>query len=422
MATKSIINKEPIDIIIPTYDNLEQLTACLASMYKTRNQFPMRFIVVNNGKRPLSGLFQLEDKNSLKMIDTGNNLGWTGGLAEGLKHSTSEYVMFANDDIYIPMCSFRWLSQMHRMLYIFPQVGAVGPSSNVVMGTQNIFSHTTGLSQSVPFLIGFCMLLRRKVLDEIGGVDPNMVTGDDIDISIRMAKAGYHMIADNSIFIYHHGFQTGERVYGTPDKPGGWNSKKQTEETKMALIKKHGFKEWWQVMTSQDNPRLKPWIRTHEIEIINKHLNGAEPEEIVDLGCGGEKVVKGSIGVDQIPPGEPIRDTNQISNADILADVSKRMPFDDGKFKVVIGRHVLEHCLDTIGTLEEWKRILDDNGQMIITVPDERISDTIILNPDHVHAYTPDTLKKVLSKVGMKVDEVEEFYSADSFTVFASKI
>jgi len=108
----------------------------------------------------------------LQAFEANTNLGWTGGLLEGLKHSTSKYVLFANDDIFIPNCSFRWMSQMVRHLALSPQIAAVGPSSNLVMGAQNIWAAPPLLGYSASYLIGFCMLARRSTLDEVGGVDP----------------------------------------------------------------------------------------------------------------------------------------------------------------------------------------------------------------------------------------------------------
>jgi cellulose synthase/poly-beta-1,6-N-acetylglucosamine synthase-like glycosyltransferase len=156
--------------------------------------------------------------------------------------------MFANDDIFVPISSTMWLHNMARVLQQYPGVGAVGPASNCVMGLQNIWSASSELYQDVPFLVGFCMMVRRKALDEVGGLDESFNTGDDIDLSIRLRSGGYSLINARDTFVYHHGFQTGEMLYGKPDQPGGWNSLQMTEETNDHLIQKHGFKKWWRTM------------------------------------------------------------------------------------------------------------------------------------------------------------------------------
>ncbi len=420
MGTKNI-DKEPIDIIIPTYNNLQQLIAAVNSMYRTKMVFPMRFIIVNNGTIPLDLYFPVNNPEFI-LVNPGKNLGWTGGLKEGLKYSTSKHVVFANDDVFIPISSMRWLSQMYRHLIISRQVAAVGPTSNLVMGGQNIFAGYNNVCFMAPFLIGFCMMVRRSSLDEIGGIDEAFVTGDDLDLSIRFMKAGYYLMVDASIFVYHHGFQTGEKVYGKPSLQGGWNSQKMTDDTNRQLIRKHGFMEWWYTKRGypDDYPR-KEWDVREETEIVRKYVNGTDPQNIVDIGCGGSKVVKESIGVDILPAGTEVPYTGYHSDADIIADTEKELPFPDKRFQYVIARHVLEHCTDIVATLENWRRILADDGKLIICCPDERISDTIILNPEHVHAFTPDTLGKIVKKIGFRIEAVEEFYISDSFTLVLSK-
>jgi len=233
-----------VDIIIPTYDNAQQLGQCVGSL-RTHNEYPIRIIVVNNGEADLT----VESENVL-LIKSEKNLGWTGGLQEGLKHSTSKYVVFANDDIYVPLASKRWLRNSIEFLEHNPTVGAVGPMSNVVMGRQNIWwKFSTDYLEEAKFLIGYCMVVRREALDKAGGVQDMEVGGDDIDLSIRLRDVGYDLVVLRENFIYHHGFQTGNRIYGDHTKPNGWNSKNMTEETNMELIRKHGFIKLWSTLS-----------------------------------------------------------------------------------------------------------------------------------------------------------------------------
>lgn len=240
---------ETVSIIIPTYDNPDQLGACVRSILAHYDVFPVHIIIVNNGSAPLADTFA--ETPHVTVITTGKNLGWEGGLKEGLTHTETTYVMFANDDIFIPFASSTWLKDMVGLLEIYEDVGAVGPSSNVVMGPQNIFHGPPVALFETQFLIGFCVLFRRKTLDEIGGVDDSLPGGDDLDYSIRLRQKGFRMLVSNKTFVYHHGFQTGTKVHGGPDQAGGWNSPQMTERTNTALIKKHGFLAWWETMTPQ---------------------------------------------------------------------------------------------------------------------------------------------------------------------------
>src|SRR3989304_4448654 len=236
---------EVVDIIIPTYDNYNQLNDCLQSIAMSRICHPVHVIIVNNGTSKLDMLIEKDSNFSMEVIETGSNLGWIGGLREGLKHSTSKYVLFANDDIFIPRSSIKWLSEMVRTLDIYPFVGAVGPASNVVMGVQNIWNGMPSPMHDTTFLIGFCILIRREALDSSGGVQDMEFGGDDLDLSIRLRKAGYTLLVRRDIFVYYHGFQTGNRVHGDHTTFNGWNSRNMKDNVNMQLIRRHGFLGWW---------------------------------------------------------------------------------------------------------------------------------------------------------------------------------
>ena len=225
-----------IAIIIPSYDNLAYLEPCLKSILMYTTGVRYHIYVVNNG-----ALWTVKPFSDPRMtiLEAGSNLGWEGGLQVGLEYSSEEYVVFLNDDTLLPPSSARWLAHMSRHL-CDPRIGAVGPASNCVAGAQAIgFLHPEPVF-AVRYLIGFCLLIRRSTLAAVGGIDVTLPGGDDIDLSIRLRQAGYTLLADRGVFVYHHGFVTGTRVYGNHLQPGGWNSPEMTQRTMAALAAKHG--------------------------------------------------------------------------------------------------------------------------------------------------------------------------------------
>lgn len=409
--------RESVDIIIPTYDNFYQLNDCLQSMAMTRNEWPINFIIVNNGTARVGAILP-----NVKVIETESNLGWVGGLREGLKHSTSKYVVFANDDIFIPRSSSKWLYEMVRNMEAYPSIGAIGPSSNVVMGMQRIWEVLPAPAYRTSFLIGFCMLVRRKALDEAGGVQDMECGGDDIDLSIRIRKAGYDLLIRRDIFVYHHGFQTGNRIHGDHTKPNGWNSQNMTDNTNMELIRKHGFLEWWDTIRNTVFYDSQKEDTSTDVEsiVVSSFLNGEKA--IVELGCGAKKTVDKAIGVDIVPKGVMSPHINAVSVADIVADVEKELPFDNKSVDCFIARHIIEHVIDPIDALTKWGRCLRDKGKIIISCPDERFADTVPMNPEHKHAFTPDSLSNIVRSCGFGNIKVAENYNGVSFTLCMEKI
>lgn len=404
-----------IDILIPTFNNAPYLGPCVQSLIgHTGLRESMRIIVVNNGDQKSCDF--LPKHPSLEVIQAGKNLGWEGGLKRGLEESDSEFVCFMNDDTFVPFASHYWLN------YVLPpfsdqNVAAVGPCTNVVMGPQNIFfgNEAADPYPDASYLIGYCMVVRRKYLDAVGGVDDTFPGGDDLDLSIRFRKAGYKLKIARSAFVYHHGFKTGERIRGHSDRPGGWNSQEMTERTNHWLIRKHGFRNFIDCLTgripreSTDAHRMET-----EREVVRTFLKG---EKMVELGCGGDKVEESVIGVDRIAKGQTVPHMNGVkSQADYVADVSKPLPLPDGAFDCVIARHILEHCISGLETVENWVRLLKPDGRLIISVPDQRNCSSIPLNPEHVAAYTPESLDRLMRVFGMKRTGMKDNYNGFAFT------
>ena len=392
-----------IGVVIPTWNNNNYLIPCVFSIlspFSTEDLFHV--YVVNNGDpKNMEGL----SHPRLTILQQEKNLGWEGGLKAGLAASSEEFVVFMNDDTLIPLPSVLWLNHLVNH-FADPKVGAVGPSSNCVMGIQSIFANCPTDVVKVNFLVNFCCMVRRKALDEVGGVDDTLPGGDDLDLSIRLRKAGYELRADRNVFVYHHGFKTGERVNGGPNVAGGWNSIEMQWRTNWALINKHGLPAYLECMNqvpSIESPfdKSKGWVEDTEGEMVRKYVIG---EKVIEIGCGMRKTVPHAIGVDRVPRGEAIPGVapHLRSIADVTADAEGQIPVPDGSFQTVIARHILEHTINTVAALREWARVLEHGGRMIIAVPDHRMRNTIPMNYEHVRAFTPESLKDQMESLGFK--------------------
>ena len=59
-------------------------------------------------------------------------------------------------------------------------------------------------------LTGFCLLLRREVLEQIGGFDERYGLGffDDDDLCVRAQKTGFELLLALNVFVHHFGSRT----------------------------------------------------------------------------------------------------------------------------------------------------------------------------------------------------------------------
>ncbi len=81
----------------------------------------------------------------------------------------------------------------------------------------------------------------------------------------------------------------------------------------------------------------------------------------INLGSG-LKPLAGFVNVDALPDAPGV---------DMVADISQRLPFDDGSASLIYAAHILEHFPhgDVPRLLAEWRRVLRDGGQLLIAVP-----------------------------------------------------
>jgi len=408
--------KPAISVIVPTYNNPQFLNPMINSMLGTYLLNGLgELIIVNNGSQPIKEY--VGNRKNIRVLEPGKNLGWEGGLKYGLEHSDAEFVCFQNDDVLIPKATQDFYEQL---LWPFNNlnVAAVGPSTTNAAGWHSVFlPNPLRTLSEVTYLIFFTVMVRRKYLDEVGGIDTTAPGGDDLDLSIRFRKAGKKLLINPDAFLIHHAFKTGERVRGTPDKPGGWNSKEMTDKTNKWLIQKHGFKSFMETLRGMDYQYVEP--SDLEGEVVASYVRGPN---IIELGCGARKTVPQAVGIDIAPNGESSNFIKESCVADIQADVSKPLPLEDGSVDTIIARHILEHMIDTVEVLNNWKRVLKDGGRLIIAVPNQDLRNTIPLNPEHCHAFTPESLKNVMELCGFKSIGFDDPKNGISFVGVFEKI
>lgn len=247
VPVRSQLTGEPlIDIVIPTFDNADRLLPFLESLFQNTacsDEVPppdFKVWLVNNGSPSYLGnvLETLpEIRPRLTILEAGGNRGWEGGLSLALEHARAPLFMMANDDLHIVPGSPDWLAKLASSFWYIKRCGMVGPCSNVVMQRQNMLFMGIGTKPwYTSLLVGFCVMIRRDLLDAIGGITLGLPGGDDLDLSIRVEQSGWHPVMRRDVFVYHHGFTTGSRVHGSY-----WNSAEMQERTRNELIRRHGL-------------------------------------------------------------------------------------------------------------------------------------------------------------------------------------
>lgn len=200
-----------IDIIMPCYHNMDITKDAVESIIKLTEDVNYRIIAVIDGyDKELIKYFKTK---SIKTIYHKESLGYIKSTNHGLKYvrKDTDFVLLLNNDILIE--DPKWLINLVNTFD--DKTGAVAPISNFVMGLQNLAYNNFPIEHYSKFLIGFCCLIKKEVLDKIGNLDERFGIGgnDDLDLSIRIRKTGYKLKVNRGVFIYHLGFQSLGKVF-----------------------------------------------------------------------------------------------------------------------------------------------------------------------------------------------------------------
>jgi ubiquinone/menaquinone biosynthesis C-methylase UbiE len=146
----------------------------------------------------------------------------------------------------------------------------------------------------------------------------------------------------------------------------------------------------------------------------------------VDVGCGFRKTSEECIGVDILAKGQAGKHgcmQGKKSAADIQTSGDDLSMFKDEELDYVVSRHNLEHYVDVIKTLQEWKRVIKKGGILGVVLPDDTNRDTIKLDPTHKHVFTPESFKRLLGLIGgFEIEKCEVVIPNWSFVCIARRV
>lgn len=215
------VSVPPTSIVICSYNSKEDMIRCIESIRETTSCEMREIIVVDNASTDGITDYLQEQSDLILQLNT-QNLGFPAGCNQGIGLATpGNDIFLLNNDTILMENSLFWL----RMgLYEDKNVGATGSVSNHVVNGQRIenpersfpellqYAKTHNVPMEHPYiqklrLIGFAMLLKGSVLEQIGSLDENFSPGnyEDDDLSIRIQLAGYRLLLCRNSFIYHFG-------------------------------------------------------------------------------------------------------------------------------------------------------------------------------------------------------------------------
>jgi len=256
-----------ISILIVTHNSGAHLQACLDSIISNTAYPSYEILILDNNSSDntfqiLARYFSLPN---LRVYCLPANLGFAAANNVGLRHARGEYVQFLNPDTVVPR---GWLWGLLRHLWRDPRVGQVCPATNFAGNEVKIDVNYTDMPSLESFARRlarerrnaevelsvaplFCALMRRNLLNEIGGLDERFSVGmfEDDDLSLRVKAAGFRIVCAEDCFVHHFG-------------QGSFSALPPDEYLRIFESNRQAFEEKWRLRwkTHRLRPGLdKPW-------------------------------------------------------------------------------------------------------------------------------------------------------------------
>ena len=209
-----------VSVILVNYNGMPHLDACIPSVLnQTYPDFEIIFVDNNSSDGSLE--YARRKFPKLVFVASGKNLGYAGGINAGLAHATGEYIAPLNIDT---EASPNLLAVMASFLDENPHTGLVTPkillfNDRSRINTMGANIHITGLSfcrglnklnnnsaipQKVPGVSGCSYLIRREILEKMGGApEESFTANDDVVLSWLLDLMDYEIYCLPEAVVYH---------------------------------------------------------------------------------------------------------------------------------------------------------------------------------------------------------------------------
>ena len=244
-----------LSVVIVSWNVCDLLRRCLASVLgasqpadddlapMSDSEPSIEIIVVDNASTDGSPEMVRAEFPQVRLIANPDNRGFTAGNNQGLVESTGRFLLLLNPDTEIVGAA---LSTMMAYMDAHPEVGALGPrlcypDGSLQPSRRRFPTLATALVEStvvqewwrdnpllrryymadtpdeaiqpVDWVVGACLLVRREVYDQVGGLDEGFfMYSEEMDWCKRIQDAGWKVVYLPTARVIHHEGKSSEQV------------------------------------------------------------------------------------------------------------------------------------------------------------------------------------------------------------------
>ena len=238
----SNLQSPDVSIIIVSWNVCELLRTCLQAIAHGRRTLDAETIVVDSGSTDGSAMMVQQEFPWVQLVTCNENVGFPMGNNLGIARASGRHIVLLNPDTEVQAGA---LSTMVDYLERHADVGVVGPQLLNLDGSvqssrrrfptlATAFFESTWLQGIAPaavlrryytldlpdeeaadvdWLMGACLMVRRQVIDQVGGLDEAyFMYSEELDWCRRIKTAGWRVVYLPAAKVLHHVGKSSEQA------------------------------------------------------------------------------------------------------------------------------------------------------------------------------------------------------------------
>lgn len=218
----------PVTVVIPVYNAPDEVKNCIDSVLKHTTLHDVEVVIINDGSPDPNVdnvLSNYAEKVGLRILQNDKNIGYTKTVNRGLNEAGERDVVLLNSDTIVTPT---WLNGLRASAYSKPKIGTItamsdnaGAFSFPKQGVANpkpvdmthdayamrVIDQTLSCAfPEVPTGSGFCMYIRRDLINQIGVFDEVLFPrgyGEENEFCMRALNAGWKNVVTSWAFVFH---------------------------------------------------------------------------------------------------------------------------------------------------------------------------------------------------------------------------
>lgn len=212
----------PCNIVLPIHNNLALVIECIESLLQwTSPAIYHLYIIDDHSDSVTSNYLVLQAKNypHITLHRNTENIGFVQSCNHGIALGNASYIVLLNSDVVVTP---DWLERLIKCAESDSRIGSVNPLTNHASqinlpiapganfyGMDEIVREkfTSDNYPDVVTGVGFCILLRRSALEQVGVFDEVYGKGycEESDLCMRLTTSGYRTVVAQNVYVYHKG-------------------------------------------------------------------------------------------------------------------------------------------------------------------------------------------------------------------------